>query len=956
MDACIPLLNLIDTRRSVPYGIQQVKELLGISCAFDQVVQRLSTTVKMVAKGVLRDHLILVANSMACTGNLYGFNTSGYRATFRSLKVQVPFTESTLFTPMKCFEKAAEKCDSDSLGCVVSSCSWGKHAAIGTGSSFQILWNENQLKSNKEYGDGLYDFLSLVRTDQEKAGYMFLDDVDYLVEENAVDGVCLSPEPDGTLGKPTFEDNFEEQGIQNGSSWENGKTMNSSWEQNASAGNDSDDWGGWSNGAAAANQDKAAAVTKPLDQDNSCWDARATVEDNSTDWGGWGTEKQTNGEHAEVNTWTDKGAGMGSSAGDNNWEKKSSAPEESKKKLDHDPWGSMPSTSEDMWVKQNGGGDGAWEKQTGSCKEQEMDVGQDSWGKKTTPQSSNMWDKNKSDGGNGNWEEQPSSWNEQALNVDKDSWGNARGKKNSHGGGSQWPEQASTYKRKRTNADADSWDNMAMPPPKSSWDAGEGFGRSNTKSDAGSSWGNNDKMETDEHSKVPKESDTWNTGKSNESSWEKTDALQDSWGNVAADNNNTQEGSWDKIAVKDTNSQQDAWGNVAIQNNNAQNDSWDNAAEKIQTSAAQDSWGDLAAAPAGNLDAKQSDSWDGWNAAPAESSQGKCTETSDSGNNKGWKSDGWGVKSGNWSGQRNNSGGPPRRPDERPPPPPRERFELTTEEKNILLELEPIMMRVRRIFHQACNGVRLQPEDDKFIQEKVLENHPEKQSKVSGAIDYIMVDKHQTFQDTRCFFVVSTDGSCKDFSYLKCLENFVRKNCKENVDTLCMTYLRPRRRRQAPPPADEGAVPDAPAEAPPSTAAENEQGTVVPPAEVLVSTAAEAEEGTPASQAEVPLSTEAAAETEQATPASPAEVPQDTLGSPASAPEETPKPDSTGDTVILEKQPDLTLTPPASPAAAPRAPELDSTDNSGVLGKGSDSTAASPAADPQATPNPDLND
>ncbi|CAL5023974.1 unnamed protein product [Urochloa decumbens] len=994
MDACIPLLNLIDTRRSVPYGIQQVKELLGISCAFDQVVQRLSTTVKMVAKGVLRDHLILVANSMACTGDLFGFNTAGYKATFRSLKVQVPFTESTLFTPMKCFEKAAEKCDSDSLGCVVSSCSWGKHAAIGTGSSFQILWNENQLKSNKDYGDGLYDFLALVRTDQEKAGYTFLDDVDYLVEENAVDDVCLSPEPDGTLGKPTFEDNFEEQGIQKGSSWENGTTMNSSWEQNVSAGNDSGDWGGWSNGAPAA--------TKPPDQDNSCWDVHATVEDDSTDWGGWGTEKQTNGEQAEINTRADKGAGMESSPGDNIWEKKSSAPEESKKKMDHDPWGNMPaSTSEDTWGKQKGDeGDGAWEKQASSCKEQEMDVCQNSWGNKTMLPSNNMWDKKKSDGGNGNWEKQPSSWNEQTLNVDQDSWGNGRGKKNSHGGGSQWPEQASTYKRKRTNADADSWDNMAMPPPNNAWDAGEGFGRSNIKSDAGSSWGNKDKMETDEHSKVPKESDPWNTGKSNESSWEKTDALQDSWGNSAADNNNTQEGSWDKVAVKDTNSQQDAWGNVsirnnnaqndswdnaaekvqtsaaqgswgnnaaddnntregswdkiavkdtnsqqdvwgnvAIQNNNAQNDSWDNEAEKVQTSAAQDSWGNLAATPAGNLDAKQSDSWDGWNAAPAESSQGKCTDTTDSGNNKGWKSDGWGGKSGNWSGQRNNSGRPPRRPDDRPPPPPREPFQLTAEEKKILLELEPIMMRVRTIFREACNGVRLQPEDDKFIQEKVLENHPEKQSKVSGAIDYIMVDKHQTFEDTRCFFVVSTDGSREDFSYLKCLENFVRKNSKENVDTLCTTYLRPRRRQALPPPpplppADGGAAPDAPAEAP-STAAETEQGTPIPPAEVPLSTAAEAEQGTPASPAEVLLSTAAAAETEQATPTSPAdvplstaaeteqatptspsEVPHDSLGSPASAPEETPMADSTSDAGILEKQPDPTP-PPASPAAAP---------------------------------------
>jgi hypothetical protein len=54
----------------------------------------------MVAKNVLKHHLILVANSMTCTGNLNGFNTGGYKATFRSLKVQVPFTESTLFVSL----------------------------------------------------------------------------------------------------------------------------------------------------------------------------------------------------------------------------------------------------------------------------------------------------------------------------------------------------------------------------------------------------------------------------------------------------------------------------------------------------------------------------------------------------------------------------------------------------------------------------------------------------------------------------------------------------------------------------------------------------------------------------------------------------------------------------------------------------------------------------------------
>jgi DNA-directed RNA polymerase-5 subunit 1 len=73
-------------------------------------------------------------------------------------------------------EKTAEKCHPNSLGCVVSSCSWGKHAVLSTESSFEIL-ERKSAKSNKEYGDSLHDFLALVRTDQEKARYTFLEDV-----------------------------------------------------------------------------------------------------------------------------------------------------------------------------------------------------------------------------------------------------------------------------------------------------------------------------------------------------------------------------------------------------------------------------------------------------------------------------------------------------------------------------------------------------------------------------------------------------------------------------------------------------------------------------------------------------------------------------------------------------------------------------------------------------------
>jgi DNA-directed RNA polymerase-5 subunit 1 len=42
---------------------------------------------KMVAKGILKDHLVLVAVSMMSTDIKKRFNNVGYKATFRPLKV-----------------------------------------------------------------------------------------------------------------------------------------------------------------------------------------------------------------------------------------------------------------------------------------------------------------------------------------------------------------------------------------------------------------------------------------------------------------------------------------------------------------------------------------------------------------------------------------------------------------------------------------------------------------------------------------------------------------------------------------------------------------------------------------------------------------------------------------------------------------------------------------------------
>jgi DNA-directed RNA polymerase-5 subunit 1 len=141
---------------------------------------------------------------MMSTGIKKRFNNAGHKATFHPLKVQVPLTESTLFTPMKCMR-------SPQRDAILTHWDMWSHHVRGASMQYLALGhllgfcNENQLKSNKEYGDGLYAVLALVRTDQEKARYTFLDDMDYLVEDNAMDHIYLSPELDGTLSVPTFE-------------------------------------------------------------------------------------------------------------------------------------------------------------------------------------------------------------------------------------------------------------------------------------------------------------------------------------------------------------------------------------------------------------------------------------------------------------------------------------------------------------------------------------------------------------------------------------------------------------------------------------------------------------------------------------------------------------------------------------------------------------------------------
>lgn len=56
------------------------------------------------------------------------------------------------------------------------------------------------------------------------------------------------------------------------------------------------------------------------------------------------------------------------------------------------------------------------------------------------------------------------------------------------------------------------------------------------------------------------------------------------------------------------------------------------------------------------------------------------------------------------------------------------------------------------------------------------------------------VDRHPQFTQSRCFFVVRTDGVWEDFSYNKCLKGYLRVKYPEREDfsSLAKTFIEER--------------------------------------------------------------------------------------------------------------------------------------------------------------------
>ncbi|XP_050231385.1 DNA-directed RNA polymerase V subunit 1 [Mercurialis annua] len=715
LDSCIPVLHMIDTTRSIPYAIKQVQELLGISCAFDQAVQRLSSSVTKVAKGVLKEHLILLANSMTCAGNLVGFTTGGYKALSHSLDVQVPFTEATLYTPRKCFERAAEKCHTDALSSVVAACAWGKHVAVGTGSKFDLIWDQKETCLNPKSSLDVYELLNMVRSSAngEPATACLGAEVDDLMPDDDMDDWNLSPERDFGSEKPIFEDGDE--------------------------------------------------FKKFLDNQPADWEKVSHVEKGVSDGGNWGGDKDKGIDNDE--SW--------SSWGRNRTETQNAL----STKVQEEPDGSNGLDTVTPWQLNDNS----------------------SWGTKKNKSADTNWGSNKNEAADTNWDTQKSaagaSWGKNAVCDQPENTATAWGKQQTRSEGEQDPK----------------WGK-----PNKDGDAGSSWGRSAVCDQSATAWG---KQKThSEGEQEPKWGKPNNDGDAG-SSWNKSavceqpESTESAWGKQQTHNDVEQESKWGKpnsLQVSDgggspiekaTTSQ--GWGLP-----NEKQQKW----EKPQTpqhlspkESGSQGWGSLKETSSQGWGSPRDTSSQGWGSSKETSSQGwgSSKETSSQGwgtpKSRGDGPKGWGSNNAEWKGKN------------RPPMSQgrdnsamnlmftvtRQRLDMfTSEEQDILSDIEPLMRSIRKVMHQSGynDGDALSATDQSYVIDNVLNYHPDKAAKMGAGVDHIMVNKHSSFQDSRCFFVVSTDGSQQDFSYRKCLENFLKVKYPDLAEEFTGKYFKPRQR------------------------------------------------------------------------------------------------------------------------------------------------------------------
>ncbi|CAN6970992.1 unnamed protein product [Brassica rapa subsp. trilocularis] len=163
LETCLPIMDMIDWTRSHPDNIRQCCSVYGIDAGRSIFLADLESAVSDTGKAMLREHLLLVADSLSVTGEFVALNPKGWSRQRQAESAPAPFAQACFSSPSQCFFKAAKEGVTDELEGSIDALAWGKVPSFGTGDQFEIIISPKNHGFSTPVVD-VYGFLSRTAT------------------------------------------------------------------------------------------------------------------------------------------------------------------------------------------------------------------------------------------------------------------------------------------------------------------------------------------------------------------------------------------------------------------------------------------------------------------------------------------------------------------------------------------------------------------------------------------------------------------------------------------------------------------------------------------------------------------------------------------------------------------------------------------------------------------------
>ncbi|KAI4303490.1 hypothetical protein MLD38_039113 [Melastoma candidum] len=157
MNHCIRIMDMIDWSRSHPDNIREFSLAYGVDAGWQHFLNSLQSAVSDTGKSILREHMVLLADSLSATGEFVPLNAKGMARQKEVSSITSPFVQACFSSPGSCFIKAAKAGSTDKLQGSLDALAWGLRPS-GIGGVFQILYSAkgHQIEKPKS----IYDILA----------------------------------------------------------------------------------------------------------------------------------------------------------------------------------------------------------------------------------------------------------------------------------------------------------------------------------------------------------------------------------------------------------------------------------------------------------------------------------------------------------------------------------------------------------------------------------------------------------------------------------------------------------------------------------------------------------------------------------------------------------------------------------------------------------------------------